>query len=237
MLRANTHTKSVPILALSVKTATDVCAGTLSLVRGETVVHEFEMGLPADDLPADSEAPAARFCPPPSARRSGLAGLVEDSLSPPIWSGCPVTRAAPCGPAVPVSLRGCTCQPVTRGDHLRLLAESPAAICCLSSSASPYRTVGCRVPPSALLSSAPPSVSFGAVWRGCAGGHPPSGRRGSAPAGGRPKRACSLRLFLESSCLLRNALGLSLAPCCVGLIPRSGYAVPRPGLASERKDT
>ncbi len=139
-----------------------VCAGTLSLVQGETVLHEFPMGRPADDLPAESGVLAARVCPPPSARRSGLARLVEDSLSPPIRSECPVARAAPSGPAVPVSLTGCACQPVTRGDHLRLLAESPAAIRCFSSSASPYRTVGCRVPTSALLSSAPPSVSFGA---------------------------------------------------------------------------
>jgi hypothetical protein len=141
-----------------------VCAGTLSLVQGETVLHEFPMARPANDLPAESGTPSARFCPSPSARRSGLARLDEDNLSPPSRSNCSVARAAASGPAVPVSLTGCACQPVTREDHLRLWAESPAAIRCFSSSASPYRTIGCRVPTSALLSSAPPSVSFGAVF-------------------------------------------------------------------------
>jgi hypothetical protein len=140
-----------------------VCAGTLSLVQGETVLHEFPMARPANDLPAESGTPSARFCPSPSARRSGLARLDEDNLSPPSRSNCSVARAAASGPAVPVSLPGCACQPVTREDHLRLWAESPAAIRCFSSSASPYRTIGCRVPTSVLLSSAPPSVSFGAA--------------------------------------------------------------------------
>jgi hypothetical protein len=45
----------------------------------------------------------------------GLQPLDEDSLSSPSRSECSVARAAPSGPAVPVSLTGCACQPVTRG--------------------------------------------------------------------------------------------------------------------------
>ena len=139
-----------------------VCAGTFSLVQGETVLREFPMRRPANDLPAESGTPSTRFCPPPSARRSGLTRLVEDSLSPPVQSECRLAHAAPSDAAAPVSLTGCACQPVMWGYHLRLLAESSAAIRCFSSSASPYRTVGYRVPTNALLSSAPPPVSFGA---------------------------------------------------------------------------
>src|SRR5208337_2354492 len=49
------------------------------------------------------------------------------------------------------------------------------------------------------------AFSFGAVWNGGVRLCPPSGRRGSAPAGGCRKRACSLRLLPESSCLLARA--------------------------------
>ena len=62
--------------------------------------------------------------------------------------------------------------------------------------------------------------SFGAVWN--AGGRPrlSSGRQGSTPASGCQKRACSLRFFLESSCLLGNALGPTFASASVTPILR-----------------
>jgi len=155
--------------ALSVRLTTSLMAERastpvrmVSLPPVEPAQNQGITGHPNAGVPVDIRSGAAhtnvfkpipdsRQAPPPSARRSGLTRLVEDSLSPPVRSECRLAHAAPSDAAAPVSLTGCACHPVMWAYHLRLLAETPAAIRCSSSSASPYRTVGYRVPTNALL--------------------------------------------------------------------------------------